>query len=165
MNCQLQFIFKQARCGGWIATDIALSIGLGAYKEGTTFPGARDKSYCTICTFLCLVLVLYYFSWSKFNLNNNTFKCVDIYHFRFFWNILIYYCYCYYLLETGFLCVALAILELVLYTRLALNSDLCLPSAKIEGMHHYSRLIYFYLLQPFAYRYVCTPYACIVCSG
>ena len=28
--------------------------------------------------------------------------------------------------ETGFLCVALAVLELTLYTRLALNSEICL---------------------------------------
>jgi hypothetical protein len=29
--------------------------------------------------------------------------------------------------ETGFRCVALAVLELTLYTRLALNSEICLP--------------------------------------
>ena len=30
-------------------------------------------------------------------------------------------------LQTGFLCIALAVLELTLKTRLALNSDICLP--------------------------------------
>jgi hypothetical protein len=29
--------------------------------------------------------------------------------------------------ETGFLCVALAVLELTLWTRLASNSEICLP--------------------------------------
>lgn len=43
-----------------------------------------------------------------------------------------YYSYCYYLLETGFVCVALAILELVLYTRLASNSDLCLQALRLK---------------------------------
>ena len=39
--------------------------------------------------------------------------------------------------ETGFLCVALAILELTLKTRLASNSEIHLPSAGIKGVHHY----------------------------
>ena len=40
--------------------------------------------------------------------------------------------------KTGFLCVALAIPKLTLYTKLALNSDLCLlllPSARIKDVH------------------------------
>jgi hypothetical protein len=44
-----------------------------------------------------------------------------------------------FLFETGFLCVALAVLELALWNRLALNSELLLPqplSAGIKGMHH-----------------------------
>ena len=45
------------------------------------------------------------------------------------------------LFETGFLCVALAILELTLQTRLASNSErltcLCLPSPEIKGVHHH----------------------------
>ena len=46
-------------------------------------------------------------------------------------------------LRTGFLFVALAVLELTLYTRLALNSEICLPaclcllSAGIRGTTHY----------------------------
>ena len=39
----------------------------------------------------------------------------------------------------GFLCVALAVLELTLQTKLALNSEICLPlllSTGIKGMHH-----------------------------
>jgi hypothetical protein len=42
--------------------------------------------------------------------------------------------------ETGFLCVALAVLELTLWTRLASNSEiayLCLPSAGIKGVRHH----------------------------
>jgi hypothetical protein len=38
------------------------------------------------------------------------------------------YIYIYiYIYETGFLCIALAVLELALQTRLALNSEICLP--------------------------------------
>jgi hypothetical protein len=46
--------------------------------------------------------------------------------------------------KSGFLCVALAVLELVPYTRLALNSEisacLCLPSAGIKVMSHHCRV-------------------------
>jgi hypothetical protein len=41
----------------------------------------------------------------------------------------------------GFLCVALAVLELDLYTRLALNSErstcLCLLSSEVKGVQHH----------------------------
>jgi hypothetical protein len=53
-------------------------------------------------------------------------------------------------LETGFLCESLAVLELTLYTRLAVNSeiqDLCLQSAGIKGMGHYC-LVTLKLLNP-----------------
>jgi hypothetical protein len=40
-------------------------------------------------------------------------------------NGFVYFWFC--LFETGFLCVALAILKLALKTRLALNSEICLP--------------------------------------
>ena len=42
--------------------------------------------------------------------------------------------------ETGILCIALAILELTLKTRLASNSEIHLPltpSSGIQGVHHY----------------------------
>lgn len=39
-------------------------------------------------------------------------------------------------LKQGFLCIALAVLELTLSTRLALNS-LCFPSARIKGICHH----------------------------
>jgi len=45
--------------------------------------------------------------------------------------------------ETGFLCVALAVLELTLKTRLALYSEICLPlplSAGIKGVRHHAPL-------------------------
>ena len=41
--------------------------------------------------------------------------------------------------ETGFLCIALAVLELILWTRLASNSEICLPllpSCWIKGVRH-----------------------------
>jgi hypothetical protein len=45
-------------------------------------------------------------------------------------------------LETGFFCIALAVLELTLYSRVALNSEIhlplpCLPSAGIKGVYHH----------------------------
>ena len=53
--------------------------------------------------------------------------------------------------ETGFLCVALAVLELTRQTRLASNSEipcLCLPSAGIKGMlHHGPALLCFFETQ------------------
>jgi hypothetical protein len=44
--------------------------------------------------------------------------------------------------ETGFLCVALAVLALTLYTRLTSNSEIRLPlppSAGIKGVRHHAR--------------------------
>jgi hypothetical protein len=47
----------------------------------------------------------------------------------------------------GFLCVALAVLELTLWTKLSSNSQrsgcLCLPSAGIKGMSHHSWVVLF----------------------
>jgi hypothetical protein len=46
--------------------------------------------------------------------------------------------------ETGFLCVSLAVLELTVYTRLVLNSEICLPlppSVGIKGVCHRRFLI------------------------
>jgi hypothetical protein len=37
------------------------------------------------------------------------------------------FCFVFLFLETGFLCIALAVLELTLLTRLALNSEIRLP--------------------------------------
>ena len=60
--------------------------------------------------------------------------------FLFFWSFVLF-CFVFVLFfESGFLCVALAVLELTLKTRLASNSDihlLCLPSAGIKGVCHY----------------------------
>jgi hypothetical protein len=46
------------------------------------------------------------------------------------------FCFVLFCFETGFLCVALAVLELTLLARLALNSEIrlpfCLPSAAIK---------------------------------
>jgi hypothetical protein len=44
---------------------------------------------------------------------------------------------CLFVFETAFLCIALAVLELTLYTRLASNSEIRLPSAGIKGVHHH----------------------------
>jgi hypothetical protein len=47
------------------------------------------------------------------------------------------------ILETGFLCVAVAVLELTLKSRLASNSEICLPlpsSAGIKGVYHHAWL-------------------------
>jgi hypothetical protein len=47
----------------------------------------------------------------------------------------------YWFFETGFLCAILAVLELTLWTKLALNSEiylLYLPNAGIKGVHHHS---------------------------
>lgn len=40
----------------------------------------------------------------------------------------------FWLFETGFLCVGLAILELPLYTRLASSSDLCASVSQVLGL-------------------------------
>jgi hypothetical protein len=51
--------------------------------------------------------------------------------------LFIFYFCCF---ETGFLCVALSVLELTLYNRLASNSEICLPlppKAGIKGVHHH----------------------------
>ena len=53
-------------------------------------------------------------------------------------------------LETGFLCVALAVLELTLYTRLAWNSEIrppLPPSAGIKGVRHDTQIVpsFFYV--------------------
>ena len=37
------------------------------------------------------------------------------------------FCFVLFFFETWFFCIALAVLELTLYTRLALNSEICLP--------------------------------------
>jgi hypothetical protein len=41
--------------------------------------------------------------------------------------LLLLFCLFFVFFETGFLCVALAVLKLTLYTRLASNSEICLP--------------------------------------
>jgi hypothetical protein len=41
--------------------------------------------------------------------------------------VLYLFIYLFWFFETGFLCVALAVLELTLLTRLASNSEICLP--------------------------------------
>ena len=45
-----------------------------------------------------------------------------------------------FLSETGFLCVALAVLELVLLMRLTTQRSACFPSAGIRGMYHHAQL-------------------------
>ena len=58
--------------------------------------------------------------------------------------------------ETGFLCVALAILELTLKTRLASNSEIHLPSAGIKGVQHYClAYLKFYKCHLFVCLFVC----------
>jgi hypothetical protein len=44
------------------------------------------------------------------------------FYLLFFW----FFCF-FWFFETGFLCIALAVLELTLYTRQASNSEICLP--------------------------------------
>ena len=50
--------------------------------------------------------------------------------------------------ETGFLCVALAVLKLILQTMLTLNSQrspcLCLLSTGIKGIHHHTEITFFF---------------------
>jgi hypothetical protein len=43
--------------------------------------------------------------------------------------------------ETGFLWIALAVLELTLYTRLASNSEIRLSAGNIKGVHHHTQLL------------------------
>jgi hypothetical protein len=49
--------------------------------------------------------------------------------------------------EAGSPCVALAVLELALLTRLALNSEihLCLSSAETKGVSHHTQFFYYTL--------------------
>ena len=56
----------------------------------------------------------------------------------FFCFVFLFFC-CFF--ETGFLYIALAVLELTLRTRLALNSEICLPSAGIKGVRHHTGLV------------------------
>ena len=53
----------------------------------------------------------------------------------FFGFVCLFVCFGFVFFETGFLCVALAVLELTLKTRLASNSDLP-DSAEIKGVSH-----------------------------
>jgi hypothetical protein len=57
------------------------------------------------------------------------------------------FCFVLFCFETGFLCVALIVLELALQTRLASNSQnfacLCIPSTGIKGMYHHCLTVIF----------------------
>jgi hypothetical protein len=45
----------------------------------------------------------------------------------YFLFVCLFVCFLFLFFETGFLCVALAVLELTLWSRLASNSEICLP--------------------------------------
>jgi hypothetical protein len=50
--------------------------------------------------------------------------------------------------KTGFLCVAMAILELDLYARLALNSEIQIPLPPTEGVCHHCQAHMYSLCAP-----------------
>ena len=62
--------------------------------------------------------------------------CIFVRFYCYFW------VFCLFVFETGLHCIALGVLELTLWTRVALNSQrstcLCLLSVVIKGVHHHT---------------------------
>ena len=73
------------------------------------------------------------FSLSFFNFVRNILHANLQFYRKMFFVVVVVFVLCFF--ETGFLCVALAVLELTLQTRLALNSEICLPLINLSFGH------------------------------